>query len=56
MEKGRKRIHVFLICLVLLAVVVGLFYYYYEVQSEITSDEGTLISNICLGMRHLWLR
>ncbi len=43
-----------MICVVLAAVVVGLFYYYYQVKSEQDGTQGTLITHISAGMRHLW--
>lgn len=54
MDKSRKRIRVCLICVVLTAVVIGLFYYYYEMQGNQTMDEGTLIANAKSGLRSLW--
>ena len=54
MDKARKRIRVCLVCIVLTAVVIGLFYYYHDLQGSGTVNEGTLISNIEMGWKHLW--
>ncbi|MGO5052673.1 hypothetical protein ACTQ6A_09170 [Lachnospiraceae bacterium LCP25S3_G4] len=43
MEHGRKKLRVCLICVVFLAIVVGLFYYYYDVQQSEMTGEGTLV-------------
>lgn len=56
MEKGKRRIRICLLCIVLTAVIVGLFYYYYQVKSEQEGMQGTLISNIGAGMKQLWPR
>lgn len=55
-EKGKRRIRICLLCIVLTAVIVGLFYYYYQVKSEQEGMQGTLISNIGAGMKQLWPR
>lgn len=54
MDKARKRIRICLLCIVLSAVVIGLFYYYYDMQEQGAVNEGTLISNVEMGMSHLW--
>ena len=54
MGKGKKRIRICLICVVLTAIIVGLFYYYYQMQSRQEGMQGTLITNIGAGMRQLW--
>lgn len=54
MEKARKKICIFLTCMVLVAVGIGLFYYYYEIKENGTSGEGTLIANIGTGIQKLW--
>lgn len=54
MQEGRKRVRICLICIVFLAVVAGMFYYYYEMQTEITGEEGTLISQVEMGFSRLW--
>ena len=47
MEKARKRIRICLTCIVLAAIGIGLFYYYYEIK-------GNLISNVEMGIKKLW--
>lgn len=54
MEKARKRLRVCLICIVLAAIVVGMFYYYSDVKGNNRISEGTLITSIKAGMDHLW--
>lgn len=53
MERGRKRVRMCLLCVVLLAIVVGLFYYYYELQNQQKMTEGTLVSNVIEGAQQL---
>lgn len=53
-EKTRKRLCIFLTCMVLAAIGIGLFYYYYEMRENGTVSEGTLISNIGTGIQKLW--
>lgn len=54
MEKTRRKLCVFLTCMVLVAVGIGLFYYYYERKENGAIHEGTLISNIGTGIQKLW--
>lgn len=43
MENGRKKIRICLFGIVLAAVVIGIFYYYYSGNTQSRSSEGTLI-------------
>lgn len=52
-EKSRKRIRICLICVVLTAVVIGIFYYYYEMQGNMAINEGTLIANVRTGLERI---
>lgn len=54
MEKARRKIRICLICVVFAAIVVGIFYYYYELQGDMSVDEGTLVSNVYTGISKLW--
>ncbi len=54
MEKARRRIRICLMCIVLAAIGIGLFYYYYEIKGNGAVNEGTLISNVEMGIRKLW--
>lgn len=44
MEKTRKKLRILLICLVLAAVVIGIFYYYYNVKDVNHTSEGALVA------------
>ncbi|MEF9915948.1 MAG: hypothetical protein RR275_06310 [Lachnospiraceae bacterium] len=44
MENAKKRLRVCLICIVFLAIIVGLFYYYYDEKQAEMAGEGTLIT------------
>ena len=43
MEEGRRKIRLCLMSIVLAAVAVGIFYYYYGSTDKIPGNEGTLI-------------
>lgn len=43
MEEGKKKIRICLIGMVLAAVVIGIFYYYYHEGDTVSESEGTLI-------------
>ena len=44
MEKAKRRVRVCLICIVMIAAVMGIFYYYHELSKEGIQAEGTLVS------------
>ncbi|MGC4020099.1 MAG: hypothetical protein QM793_13325 [Muricomes sp.] len=43
MEEGRKKIRICLFTIVLVAIVIGIFYYYFSGSTMNRSNEGTLI-------------
>lgn len=53
MEKGRKTVHFCLLFVVLVAIVVGMFYYYGQLQGQTSVNEGTLISKVESGLGKL---
>ena len=55
MEKAKRKVRVCLICVVMIAIVVGIFYYYYnELGNENFQREGTLIRSAHVGWERLW--
>ena len=54
MEKARKNIRFCLYFVVLTAIVVGILYYYGQLQEQATISEGTLISSLGTELRQLW--
>lgn len=54
MEKAKKRVGICLICVVMLAIVVGILYYYNELGDDAMQSEGTLITATYKGMDSLW--
>lgn len=53
MEKARKKLRFCLCFVVLLAIVVGILYYYGQMQEQATITEGTLISSLGMELRQL---
>ena len=49
MEKTKKRIWTCLLVVLLVAVVIGIIYYFYQVKDANTVTEGTLIADISNG-------
>jgi hypothetical protein len=43
MEDGRRKIRICLVSIVIVAVVIGIFYYYFSESVTGRSNEGTLI-------------
>lgn len=43
MENGRRKIRICLLGIVLAAVVIGIFYYYFSGSNQPQTSEGTLI-------------
>lgn len=43
MESGRRKIRICLLSIVLTAVVIGIFYYYFGGNTESNTSEGTLV-------------
>ena len=54
MGNGRKKIRFCLCTVVILAIVVGILYYYGQMQEKSNITEGTLISSLCMELRELW--
>lgn len=50
MDNAKKRLRVCLICVVFLAIIVGLFYFYYDEKHTEMAGEGTLITITRVGM------
>lgn len=44
MEDGRKKLRICLTCVVVAAIVIGIFYYYYGTSGSETVSEGALIT------------
>ncbi len=43
MEKAKRRVRLCLVCVVMIAVIVGIVYYYNEMGDEASRDSGTLV-------------
>jgi len=52
MEKAKKRVGICLVCVVMLAVIMGIFYYYHNMEEEGLQAEGTLVSAEWAGRKH----
>lgn len=46
MEEARRKLRVFLICVVMTAVLVGVIYYFTDVYGSNDVSEGTLVQYI----------
>lgn len=46
MEEARRKLRIFLICVVMTAVLVGVIYYFTDVYGTSTISEGTLVHHI----------
>lgn len=51
MEKAKKRVRICLLCVVMIAVFMGILYYYHELNEEGIQAEGTLVSASCKGWK-----
>lgn len=49
MERAKKRVRVCLIFVVMLAAILGIFYYYNELGDDTLEGEGTLIHGAFSG-------
>lgn len=47
MEEARRKMRIFLICVVMAAVLVGMIYYFTDVYGSENISEGTLVMNQC---------
>lgn len=54
MKKMRRRVSVCLFLVMVVAVAVGVLYYYGETRQHTTITEGTLISNLGLDLSQLF--
>lgn len=55
MERAKKRVRICLLCVVMIAVVMGILYYYHDLNEEGVQAEGTLVSESCSEWRNLCL-
>lgn len=51
MEKAKKRVRICLLCIVVLAIVVGILYYYHDLEEPEIQAEGTLVLD---GWKDIW--
>ncbi len=54
MGKAKKRVGICMICVVMVAIVVGILYYYNELGDEAVKSEGTLITADYQVWESLW--
>ena len=54
MEKAKKRVRICLLLVVMVAVVMGILYYYHDLGDTRIKQEGTLISGTCGWWNDLW--
>lgn len=47
MEEARKKLRIFLFCVVIMAVLVGVIYYFTDVYGSQDISEGTLVRITC---------
>lgn len=47
MEEAKRKLRIFLICIVMLAVFVGILYFFSDVYKSTDVSEGTLVKCIC---------
>ena len=47
MEKAKRRVRMCLLCVVIVAVVMGILYYYHEMNEDGVQAEGTLVMADC---------
>ena len=53
MERAKRKVRICLICVVMIAVIMGIFYYYHELGKEGVQAEGTLVSATIKDWKHL---
>ena len=53
MEKAKRRVRICLVCVVIVAVVMGILYYYHSLNENGIQAEGTLVSATCEGWKQL---
>ena len=54
MTEAKRRLRVCLVCIVLLAIVIGMFYYYHGAMADRTISDGTLVINEVLTVADVW--
>ena len=47
MEEARKKLRIFLVCVVMAAVLVGIIYYFTDVYDKQMVSDGILVKCIC---------
>lgn len=54
MDNARKKLRVCLICVVMAAVIIGFVYYFNDVRTRSTIDEGTLVRKEEVRKEEVW--
>ena len=54
MEKAKRGVRICLLCVVVLAIVMGILYYYHELRNTEIQAEGTLIAVTGNQWSDLW--
>ena len=47
MEEARRKLRIFLICIVMAAVLVGVIYFFTDIYGSTNVSEGTLVKCVC---------
>lgn len=47
MEEARRKMRIFLICVVMLAVLVGIIYFFTDIYGSTNVNDGTLVKCLC---------
>lgn len=50
MEEAKRKLRIFLICVVMTAVLVGIIYYFTDVYGNMDISKGTLVKITCEGI------
>lgn len=54
MEKAKRRVRICLLCVIVLAIVVGILYFYHDLGEPEIQAEGTLVSGMKTGWKQIW--
>ena len=54
MEKAKRRVRICLLCVVMLAIVMGILYYYHDLGESGINADGTLISSVNILRNAVW--
>ena len=54
MEKAKRRVRICLLFVIMLAIVMGILYYYHDLGEPGMQAEGTLISAVRTGWTNVW--